>query len=219
MKALSTLSKYIGCHDKWRNITQSYQLKWSNEDGLGTLHSIVMNNVQNYNSMLKWLKDTYSSLSKPYGNILLYGTLSGLRPDEACKSIILLKKEQDNYLRRDLMILEHYKYPDIFIRRTKKAYISIVTDSMLELAKQSAACGYNALRLAVKRKKLDMNMAYCRKVFATYLRMNGIEQEIIDLLQGRTPKSVFAKHYFRPDFDYQKIKDVITSLYSSIVGS
>jgi intergrase/recombinase len=178
-----------------------------------------MNNVQNYNSMLKWLKDTYSSLSKPYGNILLYGTLSGLRPDEACKSIILLKKEQDNYLRRDLMILEHYKYPDIFIRRTKKAYISIVTDSMLELAKQSAACGYNALRLAVKRKKLDMNMAYCRKVFATYLRMNGIEQEIIDLLQGRTPKSVFAKHYFRPDFDYQKIKDVITSLYSSIVGS
>jgi intergrase/recombinase len=41
-----------------------------------------------------------------------------------------------------------------------------------------------------------MNMAYCRKVFATYLRSNGVEQETIDLLQGRTPKSVFAKHYF-----------------------
>ena len=62
-----------------------------------------------------------------------------------------------------------------------------------------------------------MNMAYCRKIFATYLRINGIEQEIIDLLQGRTPKSVFAKHYFRPDFDYQKIKHVINSLYNSIV--
>jgi hypothetical protein len=44
-------------------------------------------------------------------------------------------------------------------------------------------------------------------------------QEILDLLQGRTPKSVLAKHYFMPNFDYQKIKHVITSLYNSIVES
>jgi intergrase/recombinase len=169
--------------------------------------------------MIEWLKSTYSKLVKSYGNILLYNTLTGLRPDEACKSIILFQKQRDNYLRKDLMILEHFKYPDIFLRRTKKAYLSIVTDSMLELAKKCSNCGYNALRLAVKRKKLDMNMAYCRKIFATHLRSNGIEQEIIDLLQGRTPKSVFARYYYRPDFDYQKIKDVITSLYNSIVGS
>jgi hypothetical protein len=75
----------------------------------------------------------------------------------------MIRKEENNYLRKDLMILEHYKFPDIFIRRTKKAYISVVTDQVLELAKQAIDCGYNALRLAVKRKKLDMNMAYCRK--------------------------------------------------------
>jgi intergrase/recombinase len=33
-------------------------------------------------------------------------------------------------------------------------------------------------------------MAYCRKIFATYLRTHGIEQEIIDLLQGMAPRSV-----------------------------
>jgi intergrase/recombinase len=43
-------------------------------------------------------------------------------------------------------------------------------------------------------------MSYCRKIFATYLRTKGVEQETIDLLQGRIPKSVFARHYFRPDF-------------------
>jgi intergrase/recombinase len=142
--------------------------------------------------------------------------LTGLRPDEACKSIILLQKERDNYLRKDLMVLEHFKYPDIFLRRTKKAYISILTDSILEIAKQSAACGYNALRLAVKRKKLDMNMAYCRKIFATHLRNKNIGQEVIDLLQGRTPKSVFARHYYRPNFDYDKVREIVNSLHDKI---
>ena len=62
-----------------------------------------------------------------------------------------------------------------------------------------------------------MNMAYCRKIFATHLRNNGIEQEIIDLLQGRTPKSVFARHYFRPDFNHDRIKEAIDSLYDTLV--
>jgi hypothetical protein len=131
--------------------------------------------------MVEWLKNTYSKLSKHYGNILLYNTLTGLRPDEACKSIILFQKEIDNNLRKDLMVLEHFKYPDIFLRRTKKAYISVITDSILELAKQCSNCGYNALRLAVKRKGLEMSMAFCRKIFATCLRNNGIGQEVIDL--------------------------------------
>jgi hypothetical protein len=97
--------------------------------------------------MINWLKNTFSKLSTPYGNILLFDTLTGLRPDETCKAIQILHREDKNYVRKDLMILEHYKYPDIFIRRTKKAYISVLTDSILDLAKQSSNCGYNALRL------------------------------------------------------------------------
>jgi intergrase/recombinase len=148
---------------------------------------------------------------------LLFNTLTGLRPDEACKAIQIIQKE-DGYVRKDLMILEHYKFPDIFIRRTKKAYITIVTDSILKLAKQASNCGYNALRLAVKRKKLDMNMVYCRKIFATYLRTQGVEQESIDLLQGRAPKSVFARNYFRPAFKEERKKVILCleKLYQEI---
>ena len=46
-----------------------------------------------------------------------------------------------------------------------------------------------------------MNMYYCRKIFATYLRNKGIEPELIDLLQGRLPKSIFLRHYYRPDIN------------------
>ena len=52
---------------------------------------------------------------------------------------------------------------------------------MLELAKKCSNCGYNTLRSAVKRKGMEMNMAFCRKIFATCLRNNGIGQEVIDL--------------------------------------
>jgi intergrase/recombinase len=149
---------------------------------------------------------------------LLFNTLTGLRSDEACKAIQIIRKEENNYVRKDLMILEHYKFPDIFIRRTKKAYISILTDQILALAKQASNCGYNALRLAVKRKKLDMNMAYCRKIFATNLRTHGIEQETIDLLQGRAPRSVFARHYFKPNLlkEREKITVFLENLYQEI---
>jgi hypothetical protein len=219
MKALSALSKYVGCYDRWKNIIHRYQLKWSSEETVEAFNDLMMNNDQNYSSMIEWLKNCCSKLSSSCSNILLFNTLTGLRPDEACKTIMLIHKEEDNYVRRDLMILEHYRFPDIFIRRTKKAYISIVTDSILELAKQSSNCGYNALRLAVKRKKLDMNMAYCRKIFATYFRTHGIEQEIIDLLQGREPKSVFARHYFKPNFgeEKEKVTVCLENLYREIM--
>ncbi|MGI8833327.1 MAG: integrase [Nitrososphaeraceae archaeon] len=218
MKAIATLSKYIGCYDKWKDIKEKYQLKWSNGDGLEAFNDIIMNNGQNYNSMINWLKVAVSKLPARYGNLLLFDTLTGLRPDEACKSIILLKeKEQEGYLNPDTMILEHFRHPGIFFRRTKKAYVSILTEKSLELVKESATCGYNALRLALRRRGLDMNMAYCRKIFATYLRMHGIEQEVIDLLQGRAPKSVFARYYFRPDFNHERIKEPINSLYYSLI--
>lgn len=61
--------------------------------------------------------------------------------------------------------------------------------------------------LTVKRKRLDMNMGYCCKIFSAYLRMNGIKSELIDLLLGRIPKTVFARHYFRPDFDKGMLKE------------
>ncbi len=217
MEALSSLSKYLGCYDRWREIRERYQLKWSNEDSLQIFNSLF-NAGRNYNAMLNWLKDTCSKLPSSYRNALIFDTLTGLRPDETCQSISLIKNDFDNYLNRNSMILEHYKYPDIFIRRTKKAFVSIVTDSVLEVAKGADDQGYNALRLAVKRRGLDMHMAYCRKIFATYLRDNGIPSEVIDLLQGRIPKSVFGRHYYRPDFeDYAaRVRQLLKDLHHQI---
>jgi hypothetical protein len=38
------------------------------------------------------------------------------------------------------------------------------------------------------------------------------------LLQGRIPKSVFARHYFRPDFDHRNITECLISLHKSLIA-
>ena len=194
MKALANLSKFLGCYHRWKEIRERYQLKWSNDYSLEVFEGLF-NGEQSYSHMIAWLKGTYKQLPRKYGNILVYNTLTGLRPQEACQSLYLLHNKPENYYREDRMVLEHYKFPEYFIRRTKKAYFSVVTDKMLSIAKEADINhGYNAIKLAVKRRKLDMHMNFCRKIFATHLRMNGIEQEFIDLLQGRMPRTVFARH-------------------------
>jgi len=216
MQSLATLSKYLGCYDSWKIIRERYQLKWSSTDGLKILTDIA-DSKNSYSTMINWIKDACSKLPKSYGNILIYCTLTGLRPSEACESIGLIHRDLENYLNKDSMTLEHYKYPDLFIRKTKKAFISLVNDSILDMAKKAYPYSYNALRLFIERNHhLEMNMAFCRKVFATHLRINGISEEWINVLQGRTPASVFSRHYFRPDFDNKRILNIVESLFQQI---
>jgi integrase-like protein len=212
MKSLASLSKYLGCYDKWKLIRERYQLRWSNGDAFNYFNGII-DDRSNYSSMISWIKNAYSALPKEYGNILIYCTLTGLRPTEATQSIQLVHNDIDNYMNKHSMTLEHFRYPQIFIRRTKKAYMSIVTDTILDVARNSGNYSYNAMKMVMMRKNIDMKMSYCRKIFATYLRMNRIETETIDLLQGRIPKSVFVRHYFKPDYNSNKrIKTVLTRL-------
>jgi hypothetical protein len=96
MKSLSALAKYSGCYDKWQQIRQSFQLKWSNGDSVQTFTSIFTNE-KDLDHMIVWLKKTCSRLPQQYGNLLIFNTLTGLRPSEACMAITLIHKKQEDY--------------------------------------------------------------------------------------------------------------------------
>ncbi|WP_337863821.1 integrase [Nitrososphaera sp.] len=217
MKSMAALSKYMGCYDHWKGIKERYQLKWSQQDSFDVFQEIV-NNGHGYSAMVDWVKEACRKLPDGYGRILVYTTLTGLRAKEGIDSIRLIKTEVDNYLKKDALILEHYRYPELFLRRTKKAYISIVSEDVLDIARKAGNYSYTAIRMALEERGMTTQMKYCRKIFSTYLRMNGVESELIDLLQGRIPKTVFARHYFRPDFekDVERIRKVLVSLASTI---
>ena len=66
-------------------------------------------------------------------------------------------------------------------------------------------------------------MKYCRKIDGSYLRQHGgIESEIVDLLQGRVPRTVLARHYFTPSLDYRErvlsVLDKLKKMYSHCSG-
>ena len=193
MKSLSALAKYTGRYDRWQQIRQRFQLKWSNGDSLQAFSSIF-SKEKDLDHMISWLKNTCSKLPQKYTNILMFNTLTGLRPSEAYLSIRLIHHNAENYLNNDTKILEHFRFPN-FIRRTKKAYISIINNGIS-----------------------GIHMLYCRKIFVTYLRLSGIEPEMVDLLQGRIPRNVFVRHYFRPNFakENERVSIVLENLYEKI---
>jgi intergrase/recombinase len=159
-------------------------------------------------------------MPEPQANLFVFNTLTGLRPIEVSKCIGLVHSNLENYWNKEKGILEHYKFPNEFIRRTKKVFISVVDKPLIALAKNCPQhISYNALKLMLKRKGLDMNMYYCRKVFATYLRDGGVAPEIIDLLQGRISSSVFVRHYYRPDSTkFDDIRKKLEKLHDLLVN-
>jgi hypothetical protein len=218
MKALSSLSKFSGRHDFWKQTIKKYNLLWSTGDNSLSIFNKIVNETS-YSDMLKWIKNVISEVTEAQANLFIFNTLTGLRPIEVSTCIALLHSNLESYWNREKGILEHYKFPNEFIRRTKKVFVSVVDNSLIELAKNCPVnISYNALKLMLKRKGLDMNMYYCRKVFATYLRDEGVAPEIIDLLQGRISSSVFVRHYYRPDSSkFDEIRQKLTKLHDLIV--
>ena len=212
----------MGCYDIWKEIVQRYQLKWSDSNkSIKVFNAIFQGEGNNYSSMLKWIKDVVAVLPKDYQNIILFNTLTGLRPDEAQKAIWFIKTKESEYVDKDKGILKHYQFPEMFLRQTKNAYLSLINDDILEIAKATPDKEQYlvGLRKRIIKNNYKMNMYYCRKVFATFLRNRGIEPEIIDLLQGRISNSVFVNHYYRPDINEiitKRIRPVLDELMKEL---
>ena len=219
MKALTAFSKYSGCYETWQSIRKQYQMKWTSTDSLSGFHSMVKEDG-NFTKMVEWVRESMMTYPR-FSNILAFNALTGLRPGEAIQSLNLLRKlgKEAEYLSRDRRTLEHFRYPSIFLRRTKKAFISVVNENVLNLPYNQESINYDIIRLTFLRNNQRFHMSYCRKIFATFMRNEGIEPEIIDLLQGRIPNSVFVRHYYRPDpSKFDEIREKLTKLHSLLLN-
>jgi hypothetical protein len=216
MKALSCLAIFTGRIEQWQQIRRQYQLSWSTGMEKIDVFTRFFDTSCSLDTMMQWLREAVRVLPSRYANLLLFCTLTGMRGSEAVESIRLLaaKDTLQSYYNPDRQILQHYLYPNIFIRRTKTIYISIVNDEIIGMAQK---VGDNpslvGLKKATRYRSLRMRMKYYRKIFASYLSQKGIQSEIIDLLQGRVPPSVFARNYLRPAED---LKDKVLQAVSEL---
>ena len=228
MKSLACLSKFLGCHDTtWTTIKRKYNLKWSSGKGaLDIFERCYGDDSNNLDTMLQWLRQMRQELASLYYNVFLFCTLTGLRTNECFEAIRLIKDPStfERYYDRSGQVLRHYAFPEVFIRRTKAAYISLIKEEMLEDIVINGItirpCNYmKVMYFVVRSKGLRMNMHYCRKIYSSYLRQYaGIESEIIDLMQGRIPSTIFAKYYFRPNLQQytRRVLDAMKQLQQEL---
>ena len=74
---------------------------------------------------------------------------------------------------------------------------------------------YSAIRKRITTTKHNIRIKELRSYSATYLRNHGILSEIIDLLQGRIPKSVFARHYLKVE-EIKKLVAQVNAMTATI---
>jgi hypothetical protein len=218
MKALANLAKYSGVYEQWNNLRRQHKLHWSSTNTLDVFERI-MNNGTNYSKMLEYIKQVLSMLPRSHANVITFATLTGLRPVESCNSVQLIHRDLSNYLNYDLFILEHFKWKDIFIRSTKKAFIGVMTDRVLQIAKTADPQSYTSIYAYLHKRGLPMRMNYCRKIFGTHLRYCGIESEMVNLLEGRISPEIFVRHYWSPNMkqDIERVRKAIDSLADQLI--
>ncbi len=220
LSALASLSKFSGQYGQFVQIRQNYNLRWTTGADAFQVLQRFFNTALSLDVMIQKIKEMIRLLPPFMGKIIKFGCLVGLRPSECVESVRLIntlvskdtkvssKEETLNYYYNpDRSALEHFRFPEIFLRQTKKAFISFVTPEILESVRYTEQLPtYNQIRLACWSAAIKCDMRFCRKIFASHLRNEGIQPEVIDLLQGRVSQSVLTRHYLTPSND---LKDKI----------
>ena len=222
LSALANLSKYQGRYDRWQQIRRNHSLHWAKTDSTTHLQRFFDEGLT-LDTMLSRIREMMSVLPTSMSKIIKFGVLVGLRSSEIIESVRLInnndKEAFTKYYNSEQMTLSHFKFPEIYLRTTKKAFLSFVTPDMLSIVQNldKKIPSINAISHACQRRHIPCNTRYCRKIYATYLHEKGIPVEIIDALQGRTPTSIFAKHYYKPSLSYkQKVLDALNELRKQI---
>jgi intergrase/recombinase len=208
MKALSSLAKFLGLHEEFLQLRRRYNLTWTTGRERIDALSLFFDDSQTIDKMLSWVHEAINTLpTDDMRAAIKWNCLTGLRPNESLASLRLIKDPEQfkTYYDPDRQLLCHYKFPKIFFRRTKVAYVSVLNNELLRIGQNIRKIpSYVALQYASTRRSLNFHMAYCRKIFNSWLRQSGVQAEIVDMLSGRVGQSVFLRHYYRPSLDYRQ---------------
>jgi len=141
--------------------------------------------------------------------------ITGLRFNEALESynlIIRLAEEGklSQYYNEDREVLEHFRFKKIFIRRTKKAFMSFVPKSLIEAISRNKPLTHS-YAISVRKRGFKLRFGDIREAHATFLTKYLRESEI-DFLHGRVSASVFMRNYFNPAL----IGDLKTRVFQGI---
>jgi intergrase/recombinase len=199
--ALSNLAKFSGIYESFGKLVKGYGLKWKSVKAEDLLLSRMINR-ENNGSVLEWVRLVKAKI--PQLNVFMdFIAITGLRFNEAIESynfIIKLAEEGrlSEYYNGEREVLEHYKFKEVFIRRTKKVFVSFIPKRLIaEITRRERLTLYQIRNWIRRDNKLKMRFGDVREYYATVMTkwLNPAE---VDFLQGRISATVFMRNYFNP---------------------
>ena len=201
LKSLSSLAKFLGVYEEWRQLVRSYGFKWVGKSA-DDLIIERLNRVADPEEVWRWIRDV--KVARPdLAEFMDLMALTGLRLVEGVCSynlIIKLSREGklDSYYIHEHGALEHYRFKELFIRKSKKAFVSFVpTELVSAISKKEILTSADAVQKLVQKRGLPLRFADIREAHGTFMT-KFLKPSEIDFLHGRVTSSVFMQHYFNP---------------------
>ena len=203
--SLIALSKYLGVYEAFRQKMRNFGVKWGRRNNLDSFRRIWNNDAADIS---EWLAQCIDRLDRAYSTFMKFCSISGLRKGEAINAFNLILKlnsqgNLEEYYNSKLETLEHYRFPEIFLRRNKNVFFSFIPKTFLkaEILKHGQRISNTSLRRRFHDCHLKCRLQDLRHYHATYLIKHGLIQQEADLLQGRINESIFMQHYFSPSIE------------------
>jgi intergrase/recombinase len=201
LRALSALSRYLGIHEQFKQHMKDYGLKWESQSCFDSFLRILNN--KNKDDVIEWVKLCQKGFDNTYATFVKFALFTGIRKSEAIEAfnlIVRLSKDGrlSDYYKAELETLEHFRYPDKFIRGTKNVFFSFVKKSFIDEIAKCHMVSESSYKRRHKKIGVPSRIKDLREYFATYMLNHGLLKEEIDLIQGRIGKSIFMKQYFSP---------------------
>jgi hypothetical protein len=200
LNGLAALSKFLGVHGEFKVLVQNFGLTWAGKSA-DDLVIERLTKVTDENEIYDWMKSV-KAMVPDYAVFVDLVAATGLRYEEAVNTwnlIIDLSHEGrlSDYYREDKQVLEHFRLKDLFIRRSKKAFISFVAKDQITKIARGRGLTTDMLRLRIKRRGLNLRFADIRELHASVLTKHSTQPEI-DFIHGRVSTNVFMRNYFNP---------------------
>jgi len=193
LRSLAVLSRFLGLYGYFKSLVKHYGLTWSEEKR----DRLIVRRLEDEEDVISWVREACEKAPRIKGVVKL-AFVTGLRRGEAIESHNLIIRG----LYGEDETLEHYRFPHIFLRRTKKAYVSFVPRELLDEIKTCKPVTAYIVWNWLKRKGLPMRFQSLRRFWATYM-LRYLSPTEVDFLQGRA-SSLLLTHYFTPSMEELK---------------
>ncbi len=159
LKALVALSKYLGVYREFKLRMSDYGVKFEHTSSVDAFLRIM--NIKH--DILDWVNDALECLNESQRLFVKFKLISGIRTGEAINSFnkiieLSASNELEEYYNSKLNSLEHFKYPDLFLRGKKNVFFSFIEKNFIEKIADSTAVSYGSLRKRIWRNELHMRL-------------------------------------------------------------